>query len=93
MSSRAPSAPAGERKPDDGMNGSADGGQRLEMENVTKDAAPNLPVEKDIMQLARLGEVAAIQKLFDQGEYDASYKDEEDITPLHVGLWDTFMDC
>ena len=85
MGSRAPSAPAGERNPEDGMNGSANGGQQLEMEDVSKDTVPTLPVERDIMQLARLGEIRAIQKLFDNGDYDATYKDEEGITPLHVG--------
>ena len=42
-----------------------------------------LPVEEDIMQLARLGEIKAIQKLFDSEKYDASYADEQGITPLH----------
>ena len=45
---------------------------------------PSLPVEEDIMQLARLGEIRAIQKLFDSGKYDATYRDEQGITPLHV---------
>jgi hypothetical protein len=48
------------------------------------DKKPSLPLEEDIMQLARLGEIAAIQKLFDSGKYDATYKDEQGITPLHV---------
>ncbi len=47
---------------------------------------PALPVEEDIMQLARLGEIGAMQKLFDTGKYDANYKDEQGITPLHVRL-------
>ncbi|PGH17999.1 hypothetical protein AJ80_04620 [Polytolypa hystricis UAMH7299] len=42
-----------------------------------------LPIEEDIMQLARLGEIGAIQKLFDSGKFDAKYQDEEGITPLH----------
>ncbi|WEW57920.1 palmitoyltransferase akr1 [Emydomyces testavorans] len=42
-----------------------------------------LPIEEDIMQLARLGETGAIQKLFESGKYDAKYRDEEGITPLH----------
>ncbi|KAI1916247.1 palmitoyltransferase akr1 [Ophidiomyces ophidiicola] len=41
------------------------------------------PIEEDIMQLARLGEIGAIKKLFDKGKYDVKYRDEEDITPLH----------
>jgi hypothetical protein len=44
---------------------------------------PNLPVEQDIMHLARLGELAAIQQLIDDGN-DVNYTDEEGITPLHV---------
>ena len=47
---------------------------------------PALPVEEDIMQLARLGELGAIQKLFDTGKFDATYTDDQDITPLHVRL-------
>lgn len=47
------------------------------------DKKPSLPVEEDIMQLARLGEIGAIQKLFDSGRFDATYKDEQGITPLH----------
>lgn len=45
---------------------------------------PKLPVEEDIMQLARLGEIKAIQKLFDSGQFTAKYADEQGITPLHV---------
>lgn len=47
-------------------------------------AQGSLPIEEDIMQLARLGEIGAIQKLFDAGKYDATYADEQGITPLHV---------
>jgi hypothetical protein len=48
------------------------------------DKKPSLPVEEDIMQLARLGEIGAVQKLFDSGKFDATYTDEQGITPLHV---------
>jgi hypothetical protein len=54
-----------------------------ELEDMA-DKKPSLPVEEDIMQLARLGEIGAIQKLFDSGRFDATYKDEQGITPLHV---------
>jgi hypothetical protein len=54
-----------------------------ELDNIP-DKKPSLPVEEDIMQLARLGEIGAIQKLFDSGKFDATYKDEQGITPLHV---------
>lgn len=36
------------------------------------------------MLLARAGNIGGMQKLFDSGSYDATYKDEEGITPLHV---------
>jgi palmitoyltransferase ZDHHC13/17 len=49
---------------------------------------PNLPVEEDLMQLARLGEIKAIQKLFDSKKYSATYADEQGITPLHVSYLD-----
>jgi palmitoyltransferase ZDHHC13/17 len=42
--------------------------------------------EGDIMQLARLGDIPAMEKLFESKGYDATYTDEEGITPLHVGL-------
>lgn len=44
----------------------------------------SIPLGEDIMQLARLGEVGAMQKLFDTKGLSASYKDDEGITPLHV---------
>ncbi len=50
------------------------------------DKGPSVPLEEDIMQLARLGEIKAIQKLFDSGKFDATYKDEQGITPLHVSI-------
>ena len=43
-----------------------------------------LPLHEDIMQLARLGEIGPIQTLFKTGKFNARYKDEEGITPLHV---------
>lgn len=43
-----------------------------------------LPLHEDIMQLARLGEIGPIQTLFETGKFNARYKDQENITPLHV---------
>lgn len=51
----------------------------MEMGNMAGDAPP-----ADIMQMARVGDIAGIEKLFEGGEYDATYTDEEGITPLHV---------
>lgn len=50
---------------------------------------PQLPVEQDLMQLARLGELRPIQKLFDSGKYTAKSADEQGITALHVCLEET----
>lgn len=40
--------------------------------------------QPDIMQLARVGDIGAMEKLFESSEYDATYTDDEGITPLHV---------
>lgn len=48
------------------------------------DANTPLRLEEDIMQCARLGETGLIKRLFDTGRFDAKYKDDEGITPLHV---------
>lgn len=57
-----------------------------------KDMLPSGPAivpEEDIMQLARLGDIQAIEKLYDTGKFDAQYCDAEGITPLHVFCPDT----
>lgn len=41
-------------------------------------------LNEDIMQLARLGDIQGIEKLFRSHKFDPSYSDEEGITPLHV---------
>ena len=57
----------------------------VELDHVQNgEAKAALSLEDDIMQCARLGESGLIKKLFDAGKYDAKYKDEEGITPLHV---------
>jgi len=61
--------------------------ESVELKNMASDSdevKTPLPIEEDIMQLARLGEVAAVQKLFESKKYTANYRDEEGITPLHV---------
>jgi palmitoyltransferase len=47
----------------------------------------NMPADSgqpDIMQLARVGDIAGMEKLFETGDYDATYTDDEGITPLHA---------
>ena len=59
--------------------------ETMELENMDGSAdQEKLPLHEDIMQLARLGEIGPIQKLFEEGSFDANYKDREGITPLHV---------
>jgi len=45
---------------------------------------PSDPAQNDIMQMARVGDIAGMEKLFESPEYDATYTDDEGITPLHV---------
>jgi len=47
-------------------------------------SGPAVSPDEDIMQLARLGDIPAIEKLYESGRFDASYCDAEGITPLHV---------
>ncbi|KAL2002060.1 hypothetical protein VTN02DRAFT_742 [Thermoascus thermophilus] len=83
-SSSSPSAPNGKATPAPSKVTQPD--ESVELKNMASESdevkAP-LPVEEDIMQLARLGEVAAVQKLFESKKFTAKYKDEEGITPLH----------
>ena len=57
----------------------------IEMSDMEASASNDkLPLHEDIMQLARLGEIGPIQKLFEQHKHGIEYADEEGITPLHV---------
>lgn len=62
---------------------SRDGLDKVELSDLDA-SPPQLPIEQDLMQLARLGELRAIQKLFDSGRYTARSKDDQGITALHV---------
>ena len=57
----------------------------VELEDMLSPPPAPLPIEDDLMGLARLGELRAIQKLFDSGKYTASSTDAQGITALHVG--------
>jgi hypothetical protein len=61
---------------EDGENG------HVELQDIQ--SKPKIPVEDDIMQLARLGEIRAIQALFDSKKFSPKYRDEQGISPLHV---------
>lgn len=47
---------------------------------------PSIPLGEDIMQLARIGEIGAMQNLFTTKKLTANHRDDEGITPLHVGF-------
>jgi len=55
----------------------------VELEDMLP-TGPEVSPEEDIMQLARLGDVQGIEKLYDSGKYEPDYCDAEGITPLHV---------
>nr|POE87791.1 palmitoyltransferase akr1 [Quercus suber] len=61
-----------------------DGLDKVELSDLDA-SPPPLPVEQDLMQLARLGELRSIQKLFDSGRFTARSTDEQGITALHSG--------
>ncbi|KAI1319398.1 hypothetical protein F5Y16DRAFT_391004 [Xylariaceae sp. FL0255] len=55
-----------------------------DMEMGSLEGAGDAPEAKpDIMQLARIGDIAAMEELFKSPEFDATYTDDEGITPLH----------
>lgn len=85
MSAGSPAEPTRNESANSATNNSA---QHVELTDMVAQQAA-LPIEDDIMQLARLGEIGAIQKLFDAGKADATYKDEQGITPLHVRVKNT----
>ena len=62
---------------------SKDGLDKVELSDLDSSPPRQLPVEQDLMQLARLGELRSIQKLFDSGKYSARSTDEQGITALH----------
>jgi hypothetical protein len=61
----------------------------VELEEINP-SGHDLSPEDDIMQLARMGDIQGIEKLYDSGKFDASYCDAEGITPLHV-LWPAIL--
>lgn len=76
--SSAPSSSADPKAPQPG-------GDQHELKDMSQNQ-PSLPIEEDVMQLARLGEIGAISKLFDTGRFDATFRDDQGITPLHVRI-------
>ncbi|QIX00945.1 hypothetical protein AMS68_006462 [Peltaster fructicola] len=63
-------------------NNNDDGLDKVELSDLDS-SPPRLAVEDDLMQLARLGELRSIQRLFDTGKYTARSTDDQGITALH----------
>jgi hypothetical protein len=61
-----------------------DAGVELKGMSASENAKGSIPLGEDVMQIARLGEVSVMQKLFESRKFHAGYSDEEGITPLHV---------
>lgn len=57
----------------------------MELGTVAGGQAPQA-AENDIMQIARIGDIPAMERLFEAGTFDATHADDEGITPLHVRL-------
>jgi hypothetical protein len=60
-----------------------DDDNNVEMKSIA--SGHEMQSNDDIMQLARLGDIAGFQKLFDLEKFNPEYCDAEGITPLHVG--------
>lgn len=66
-------------------NGSTPLNTDVELTSMQPNAPrPSIPLGEDIMQLARIGEIGAMQNLFATKKLTANHKDAEGITPLHV---------
>ena len=85
MASRDASVSEDDRKASSSADSSPgkDGLDKVELSDL-EGSPPRHPVEQDLMQLARLGELRSIQRLFDSGKYNARSTDEQGITALHV---------
>ena len=85
MPSRDPSTTPDERKASSSASSSTgkDGLDKVELSDLDS-SPPRLPIEQDLMQLARLGELRSIQRLFDTGKFSARSTDEQGITALPV---------
>jgi palmitoyltransferase len=59
----------------------------VELKSMKPERSPvrgSIPLGEDIMQIARIGEVSVMQRMFDEEKFTPNHTDEEGITPLHV---------
>ncbi|KAK8088006.1 hypothetical protein PG997_002967 [Apiospora hydei] len=65
-------------------NGNSAAGMPKQPASKAAAATPKVNAEApEIMQVARVGDIPTMEKLFEQKDYDATFTDEEGITPLH----------
>ncbi|KAK4210704.1 putative palmitoyltransferase [Rhypophila decipiens] len=76
------SAPGGSSAPAQPPTKSGTATPKLNNEMELGDLPGDAP-QNDIMQMARIGDIPGMEKLFESADYDATYTDEEGITPLH----------
>ena len=67
------------------VSGGGDAPNEVEMKSLRPDPPKgSIPLGEDVMQLARMGEIGAMQNLFAAKKFTANHRDAEGITPLHV---------
>jgi hypothetical protein len=84
--SSPPSAPSGKSAATPPKVATDDISVELKNMNTERSPARSIPLGEDIMQIARIGEVSVMKKLFEEKKFTANHTDEEGITPLHVRL-------
>ncbi|RKF79652.1 Palmitoyltransferase AKR1 [Golovinomyces cichoracearum] len=68
-------------------------GERVELTEMLL-SEPEADLNEDIMQLARLGDIRGIERLYQSGNFNSSYCDREGITPLHwAAINNQYMMC
>ncbi|KAL4869977.1 Palmitoyltransferase akr1 [Aspergillus spectabilis] len=83
LGSSPPSATSGKSAASPPKLATDDVSVELKSMNPGRSTPKSIPLGEDIMQIARIGEVSVMQKLFDEKKFTANHADEEGITPLH----------
>ncbi|POS86080.1 hypothetical protein EPUL_001582 [Erysiphe pulchra] len=56
--------------------------ERVELSDILS-SGPETSQYEDVMQLARIGDIQGVKRLYSNGSFNSSYCDKEGITPLH----------
>ncbi|KAL3473630.1 hypothetical protein BJX99DRAFT_233260 [Aspergillus californicus] len=81
LGSSPPSVPSGKGAPTPPKVATDD--VSVELKSINSERSRSIPLGEDVMQIARIGEVSVMQKMFDDKKSTPNHKDEEGITPLH----------